>query len=75
MKYLVPPLHIPLRINTNLPCYTKTYATTQNQLSVQHVCSLPERTHNTIQMFAAYLLASKTDLRTRYQPTLQNVNQ
>jgi hypothetical protein len=53
MKYLVPPLHIPLRINTNLPCYTKTYATTQYQLSVQNVYSSAERTHNTIQMLSA----------------------
>jgi hypothetical protein len=75
MKYLVPPLNIPLRINTNLPCYTKTYATTQYQLSVQLVYSSPERTRNTIQMlFAAYLPVTKTYLRTRYQPTLQHVN-
>jgi hypothetical protein len=39
MKYLVPPPPIPFRINTNLPCYTKTYATTQCQLSVQHIYS------------------------------------
>ena len=76
MKYLVPPLHIPLRINTNLPCYTKTYATTQYQLSVQHVFSSPERTHNTVKMlFAAYLPVTKMDLSTHYQPTLQHVNQ
>jgi len=74
MKYLVPPLHIPLRINTNLPCYTKTYATTQYQLSVQHVYSSAERIQKTIQMFAAYLPITKTYLRTRYQPTWQHVN-
>ena len=75
MKYLVPPLHIPLRINTNLPCYTKTYATTQCQLFGQHVYSSAELTHNTIQMLsAAYLPVTKADLRTRYQPTLQHVN-